>query len=210
MSDLQVSAQADLHFCDIQPARVPDAMSEHGYRQPCTRSCVVMCVSAGRLWYKSAANCRIVACFCSWMCVFVCLALNNLWPDGLFCDIFPPPSFFFFFWFNLCCPVAFRGLQQWRWKHNRGFLYQVRLGGGNAAAATSEEWVLEGFSAPTIHNENLGKHPHCHTHTCHLFSWHTLLSRYACDPQAILGSRAETTPLSWWWTASRSFMFLLV
>lgn len=49
MSDLQVSAQADLHFCDIQPARAPDAMSEHGYRQPCTRSCVVMCVSAGRL-----------------------------------------------------------------------------------------------------------------------------------------------------------------
>lgn len=110
-------------------------------------------------------------------------------------------SSFFFFWFNLCCPVAFRGLQQWRWKHNRGFLYQVRLGGGNAAVATSEEWVLEGFSAPTIHNENLGKHPHCHTHATfspdthswagmhviHRLSWALELKpRHSCDGEQLL------------------------
>lgn len=84
-------------------------------------------------------------------------------------------SFFFFFWFNLCCPVAFRGLQQWRWKHNRGFLYQVRLGGGGKCSC-SHIWRMSPWGVFSSNNPQWkpGKTPTLpHTHMPPFLLTHT-------------------------------------
>lgn len=112
--------------------------------------------------------------------------------------------FFFFFWFNLCCPVAFRGLQQWRWKHNRGLLYQVRLGGGGEMQLQPhlKNESLRGFqlqqsTMKTWENTHTATHTHAtfspdtHSwagmHVIHRLSWALELKpRHSRDGEQLL------------------------